>query len=661
LTIKPVNQAPSFNFATNELVIAENAGFVTNNYFVTNINVGAVNQAGQTWTFAVYSTTNNATNATYAQFPAVSTNGTLIFRTGSYSFGTNNITVAMTTSGSTTNGGIISYTNSFQLDVVQVQYPPAITGLTNMTMLENATTNLSMPFTLFDPLTTNFNIVCTSADTNLVNISVSGVGTSRTLLFAPVTNSFGTNTVTVTVDDGKLTNSVTVTANVEWVNQAPSFNLAISSVTVNEYNQAVTIPSAVTNILAGPTNESNQTVSFVVTNNNTGLFLSPPVVSASGTLSFTPGIQGGTVTVGIRAVDNGGTRNGGVNTSPSQTLTITIPPNAFAYLTGSFTGLFYDTNTVANNSAGYFELALANDGSFNGYVLCAGSSNAFTGQFSISNSFASVATGNFGLNLTVDTSANWTESVSGTVTNTAGWNVPLESYLAGFSSDYETTWAGTYLAAMPGFDDPAAGPAGDSVFNIAISPNGTVAFTGYLADDTYVSRLGALSVNGSYPVYAPLYSGGTAGILIGWLTLADNDSDSLTGDSVLAWINQAGATALYPDGFTNQVAPVASPYVTSPTAILPFSSGTVVLSGGNLGTPITNSVAISDNLITADPSATNKLSLTINAGTGEILGSFVTGSNHTNYIDSAILQNNSAASGYFIGTSQGGWFQLNGN
>jgi len=87
----------------------------------------------------------------------------------------------------------------------------------------------------------------------------------------------------------------------------------------------------------------------------------------------------------------------------------------------------------------------------------------------------------------------------------------------------------------------------------------------------------------------------------------------------------------------------------------------VVLSGGNLGTPITNSVAISDNLITADPSATNKLSLTINAGTGEILGSFVTGSNHTNYIDSAILQNNSAASGYFIGTSQGGWFQLNGN
>jgi len=95
--------------------------------------------------------------------------------------------------------------------------------------------------------------------------------------------------------------------------------------------------------------------------------------------------------------------------------------------------------------------------------------------------------------------------------------------------------------------------------------------------------------------------------------------------------------------------------------ILPFSSGTVILSGGNLTTPITNSVAISSDVITADPSATNHLSLHINTTTGEILGSFVTGSHQTNYIDSAILQNANSARGYFLGNTEGGSFLLQSN
>jgi hypothetical protein len=616
----------------------------------------------------VLSATNNATNATFSQFPSVTTNGTLSFRTKDYSFGTNLVAVVMTDSGGITNGGMNSCTNTFQLQVVQGQYPPAFTGLlTNETILENAHTNLSMPFTLFDPLTTNFNVSCTSSATNVLNVSVTGTGAVRTLLFAPVTNAFGSNiTVTVTADDGTLTNSATVVANVIWVNQAPSFNLAISSYTVSQFDVSVSIANAITNILAGPTNESGQTVSFIVTNSRSSLFSSQPLVTTNGTLIFTPAQTGGTVYVGIQALDNGGTNNGGVDISAVQMLTITIPPNPFQQISGSYTGLFYDTNTPSADSSGYFSLTPASSGAFTGYVLCAGTSNTVNGQFSIASSnsaYVNLTVSSYTLNLTLDTSAGWSESVSGSVTNTtSGWNAKLQGYQPGYSDIFPTSLQGTNLMVMPGFDDPTAGPAGDSIFNIAISPAGVAYLTGYLADDTAVSQASVISDDGYCPVYIPL-DGADGGLLVGWLEFTGGLSDSVSTNSTLTWFNKTGATALYPAGFTNNAEPQASIYNSTLTNLLGSTSGTVVLSGGGLTTPITNTVTISGNLISVDPSATNGLSLYINNASGEVVGSFISPGNQTNYIDGAILQNVNASAGYFIeaNTNSCGSFMLLGN
>ncbi|HWD18424.1 MAG TPA: hypothetical protein VHB20_04030, partial [Verrucomicrobiae bacterium] len=509
LTITPVNQAPSFTLSTNLLVVAENSGVTTAPAFLTNISAGPANEHNQTWTFTVFSATNNATNATFAQFPTVSTNGALVFRPATNSFGTNTVTVLMTDSGSVSNSGVNAYSNSFQLAVAQVQYPPRFIGITNKTILENASTNLTLAFSLYDPLTTNFTVSADSSNTNLSVVSIGGAGTARTVIFAPVANANGSATITVTADDGSLTNSTNFTLTITPVNQAPSFDLAVTSVTADKYDVAVTIPSAITNISAGPTNESSQTVSFVVTNNNPAAFLVPPSINASGTLSFTPAATGASVTVGIKAVDTGGTANGGVNASAVQTLTITIPDNAFPYLTGPFAGLFYETNAAANASSGYFTLTLTTNGAFSGYLLCAGNSNTFSGQFSISNAHASVTASNYALDLTVDTTASWTESITGSVSNTvANWNSSLNSYLAGYSASFPTPLAGVYLMTIPGFDDPTAGPSGDSVFNLTIGAAGGTTLTGYTADDTYASQTSQLSVNSSYPLYVPLYQHG---------------------------------------------------------------------------------------------------------------------------------------------------------
>ena len=663
LAVGAVNQAPSYSLTTNVLAVLENAGTTVSNHFLTNLVAGPTNEISQTWTFTVFCPTNAVTNATFAQFPTVGTNGGITFKTATNSFGTNTVTVVMTDSGGTNNGGINTYSNTFQLQVIQVPYPPVFTGITNKTILENATTNLGLAFTLYDPLTTNFTVTCVSSNTNLVTVSLTGVGNARTLVFAPVTNANGSAVVSVTADDGSLTNTTNLSVTIVPVNQAPSFNLAMTSVTVDKFDVAVSIPNALTNILAGPTNESSQTVTFTVTNSSPSSFLVPPSVSSNGTLAFTPGATGGTITVGIKAVDNGGTSNGGTNASQVQTLTITIPANPFPYLTGPFAGLFYDTNAVANASSGYFNLNLTTNGSFTGYILCAGDSNTFNGQFSISNAFSSVNAGNYALDLSIDTSASWTETVSGSVSNTVqGWNVSLQSYLLGFSTTFPTPLAGEYLMALPGLDDPTEGPAGNSTLSLVISNNGVASLSGFMADNTSAKQTSQISLGGYYPLYVPLYSHGTEGSLVGWLNFTGALSNSVSPSSTLTWFNEAGATALYPAGFTNQSVPLAALYDSTLGDLLSFSGASVILSGGNLTTPITNAVTISGNVITVDPAATNGLNLTINRSTGEVLGTFV-GANHTtNSIFSVILQDTTnVVDGYFLGTSQGGSFTLFGN
>ena len=87
-----------------------------------------------------------------------------------------------------------------------------------------------------------------------------------------------------------------------------------------------TVGQFVKNILAGPSNEAWQSVSFQVTNDNNALFTTQPSLSSNGTLTFTPGNSTGVATVTVTARDNGGTLSGGVDTSIAQTFTITLTP-----------------------------------------------------------------------------------------------------------------------------------------------------------------------------------------------------------------------------------------------------------------------------------------------------------------------------------------------
>jgi hypothetical protein len=153
-----------------------------------------------------------------------------------------------------------------------------------------------------------------------------------TLTYTPAADANGTATVTVvahddggTLDGGSDTSAPsTFTLTVDAVNDAPRFNAGPNQSVVSVLG-AQSVAGWATGITPGPANESAQSVTFTVSSDNPGLFTVQPVVASDGRLTYTPTLLAiGTATVTVRAVDSGGTANGGSDTSPAQTFTITI-------------------------------------------------------------------------------------------------------------------------------------------------------------------------------------------------------------------------------------------------------------------------------------------------------------------------------------------------
>jgi hypothetical protein len=189
-----------------------------------------------------------------------------------------------------------------------------------------------------------------------------------------------------------------------------------------------------------------------------------------------------------------------------------------------------------------------------------------------------------------------------------------------------------------------------------VSNNGAITLSGYLADDSGVTQRSFLSRDGRYPLYVPVYNHGVDGSISGWLQFTNGATSCFTEDSQVLWIKKSGGS-IYTGGFTNQSSVTGAWYDSTPASLLSITSGEVILTGGNLSTPITNSFTLEDDTITVDPSATDSLVLAIDRPNGEIRGSFVN-AGHTNLVYSLILQPTDEARGYFIGTSQGGLFIL---
>jgi hypothetical protein len=328
-----VNQAPGFSAGASQSVL-EDAGAKSVAGWATAISPGPANESSQTVTFSA-----SADNAgLFAVQPAVAPNGTLSYTLAADAHGLATITVAAHDDGGTANGGVdTSPTQTFSITVSEVDDAPSFSAGADQSTLEDAGAQTVAGWaTGVSPGPANESSQGVAFDVSADNVGLfaaqPAVAADGKLTYTPAPDANGSATVTVkAVDDGGTANGgvdtsppQTFTVTVGAVNDAPSFSAGADQTVVSLLG-AVTVPGWATGIQLGPANESSQNATFIVTNDNPALFAAQPAVAPDGTLTFTTTLLAlGSATVTVRAVDDGGTANGGMDTSGPQTFTITI-------------------------------------------------------------------------------------------------------------------------------------------------------------------------------------------------------------------------------------------------------------------------------------------------------------------------------------------------
>lgn len=341
ITVVDINDEPSFTAGANETVL-EDAGAQSVTSWATALSAGPASESGQTLSFNV----SNDNNSLFSAQPSINAAGDLTYTSANDANGTAIVTVNIMDDGGTANGGDdTSADQIFSITLTAVNDAPSFTSGGNVAVLEDSgaysqawTSTFSAGPTDESAQTLSFNITGNTAP-GLFSVAPS-ISSAGQLAFTPAADAFGVATITVNIMDsgGVLNGGINTSAaqmftiTLTPVNDVPSFTKGADQ-TFNQDSGAHTINAWATALLAGPANESTQTLSFNVTNNNNALFSVQPSVNASGDLSFTStAATNGSAVVTINIMDNGGTTNGGVNTSANQTFNITIlnPPPAKA-------------------------------------------------------------------------------------------------------------------------------------------------------------------------------------------------------------------------------------------------------------------------------------------------------------------------------------------
>ena len=333
IQVLPNNSAPSFTGGSNQLVLEEAPAQSIANW-ATAMSPGASDEIGQVLDFIV----SNNNNSLFSVQPAITSDGTLTYTPAADANGIATVTVKLHDDGGTANGGVdISIGQTFTITVTAVNDAPSFVAGTDETVLEDsgAKTFTSWATSISagpaNESTQSLNFIV-SNDNNSLFSSQPALSASGTLTFTPAANANGSATVTVQLHDNAGTSNggidtspaQTFTINVTALNDVPKFTKG-SNQTVLEDAGAQSVSGWATAISAGPADESGQALNFIVSNNNNSLFSTQPAISSNGTLTYTPAANAnGSATVTVQIHDDGGTANGGVDTSAAQTFTITV-------------------------------------------------------------------------------------------------------------------------------------------------------------------------------------------------------------------------------------------------------------------------------------------------------------------------------------------------
>ncbi len=221
----------------------------------------------------------------------------------------------------TDTDGFATFT-AFNLTVVPINHPPAISTIGNQSMDEDQTLGPIL-FTVADAESpaASLQLRLASSNTNLVpteNVLFAGSGSSRTVVVIPKPNQSGATLITITVDDGELTTNASFTLTVNPVNDPPTLG-SFSNLTI-EANQTTQVPLVFSDLETPPERLNVAATS----SNNTLAPSSSLVLSRTGPpqllITPAPGQSGSTLIV-VKITDEGG-----LSAERSFSLTVNPPP-----------------------------------------------------------------------------------------------------------------------------------------------------------------------------------------------------------------------------------------------------------------------------------------------------------------------------------------------
>jgi len=414
----------------------------------------------------------------------------------------------------------------FRVDVVDVENQPPVAVNDSYTTLEDTPLNVAAPGVLAND---------SDADGNPISAQLVSGPTQGTLTlnanggfsYTPNANANGTDTFTYNAFDGQVpsANPALVTITITPVNDVPVFTAGANQ-TVNEDAGPQTVNPWALGINDGDP-EVTQTLSFtVLSNSNPALFSAAPAISATGVMTYTPAADAsGSATLSVQLSDDGGTANGGVDTSAAQTFTITVNtvndaptltasnpptvledaapvsiPNWASFNPGppdeaAQTLLAYQISAISNPALFAAGPALANDGTLTYTVAAnANGSSTFVARAQDSGGTANggidlSAVQTFTINVTaVNDAPSFTVGADQTVNEDAGPQT-VNAWLSTFSDgDPEVIQALSFVItnnSNPALfsSAPSVSPVGTLTYTPAANANGSAIITLRIEDD----------------------------------------------------------------------------------------------------------------------------------------------------------------------------------